>query len=161
WLDELPESSSVLMFMAGVTGYTLRVRPFGRTHYIKTNTSMQEFAQTLGRSTRHSLARRTRQLLSRHRCEFFQIETPEALEAALDDLVRLHQARWNSIGQPGSFALPGFGAFVREAARFCIEKHLLRLWVLKIDSRAAAVVLAFFYNGVAHYFQGGFDPAYS
>jgi CelD/BcsL family acetyltransferase involved in cellulose biosynthesis len=160
-LDELPQDSSVLTFMARATAGGLRVRPCGRTHYIDTGTTSEGFLQDLGRSTRHSLTRRTRQLMSRHRCEFFQVETPEALDAALDDLVRLHQARWNSIGQPGSFALPGFDAFLRDAARFSIDKQLLRLWVLKVDSRPAAVILAFFYNGVAHYFQGGFDPAYS
>jgi CelD/BcsL family acetyltransferase involved in cellulose biosynthesis len=160
-LDELPQDSKVLTCLARAAGGGLRVSTSGRTHYIDTSTTADAFLQTLGRSTRHSLARRTRQLMSRHHCEFFQVDNLQALEAALDDLVRLHQARWNSIGQPGSFALPGFDAFLREAARFSIDKHLLRLWVLKVDSRPAAVVLAFFHNGVAHYFQGGFDPAHS
>jgi len=161
WLDELPEGSSVLAYMAPATEGALRVNRSGRTHYIETTASSETFIQTLGRSTRHSLVRRTRQLMSRHHCEFFQVETLEGLNAALDDLVRLHQARWNSIGQQGSFALPGFDEFLRAAARFSIEKQLLRLWVLRVDSRPAAVLLAFFYNGVVHYFQGGFDPAYS
>src|SRR5262249_7310962 len=119
------------------------------------------FVNGLGKSMRHALARRTRQLLTRHSCEFTQVDTVGGLKPGLDDLVRLHQARWNSVGQPGSFALPGFDGFLREAARLCLEEDLLRLWVLKVDSNAVAVVLAFFCNGVAHFFQGGFDPAYA
>ena len=50
---------------------------------------------------------------------------------------------------------------MREAAQSALADERLRLWMLDIDGRVAAVRLAFLDNGIVHDFQGGFDPAYS
>jgi CelD/BcsL family acetyltransferase involved in cellulose biosynthesis len=104
--------------------------------------------------------RYSRKLALSHHCEFKRVETEEELESGLDALVRLHQARWESLGEPGSFALPGFEAFLREAARRSFLEGRLRLWTLSLDGRVAAAMIAFVDGGVVYGFQQGFDPTY-
>ncbi len=41
-------------------------------------------------------------------------ETPAAAHAAFDELIALHQERWNAVGQPGCYSSPRFTAFHRE-----------------------------------------------
>jgi CelD/BcsL family acetyltransferase involved in cellulose biosynthesis len=89
------------------------------------------------------------------------VETQEELEPAMDALVHLHQALWRSKGEPGSFALGSFEEFLRGAMRSALAEGRLRLWTIELDGKPAAVLLAFLDNGIAHYFQGGFDPIYS
>ncbi|AMV19701.1 GNAT family N-acetyltransferase [Planctomyces sp. SH-PL14] len=65
----------------------------------------------LGRSTRQGLRRKLR--------DYGPIETTWATEAdtahaIVDELIELHQARWNALGKPGSFSSPLFTAFQRD-----------------------------------------------
>lgn len=65
----------------------------------------------LGRSTRSNLKRRLKQVGST------QVEWAESASQATDiftQLVELHQARWNSVGQPGAFASGRFLRFQQE-----------------------------------------------
>jgi CelD/BcsL family acetyltransferase involved in cellulose biosynthesis len=79
----------------------------------------------------------------------------------MDDLVRLHQARWTSKGEPGSFVRGSFEEFLREAMRTTLADGRLRLWTLALNGETVAVLLAFLDHGIAHYFQGGFDPKFA
>ena len=88
------------------------------------------------------------------------VETADELEPAMEELIRLHQARWQSKGEPGSFSLRPFKDFLVEAMRSALKDGRLRLWSMTIDGKTAAALVAFLDNGVAHYFQGGFDPKY-
>ena len=65
----------------------------------------------LGRSTRQNLRRKLR--------DYGEIETTWATDvptaqAILEELVDLHQARWNAVGKPGAFSSPPFTAFQRD-----------------------------------------------
>lgn len=65
---------------------------------------------SLGRSTRASLRRKLRDYGD------LQIEWAETLPQAqqvLEELIELHQARWNAVGQPGAFHSSRFAGFQR------------------------------------------------
>lgn len=65
----------------------------------------------LGKSTRANLKRRLKQIGT------IEVEWAENLDQGLDifeELVRLHQARWNAAGQPGAFASSRFHAFQKK-----------------------------------------------
>jgi CelD/BcsL family acetyltransferase involved in cellulose biosynthesis len=110
---------------------------------------------------RYNVGYYTRRLFKLYDCKFRSIDRLEDLDPVIEAFVELHQARWQSKGQSGSFALPSFEAFLRNAVySSCIEGRV-KLWALDLTGRVAAVLLAFQDNGVAHYFQGGFDPAYA
>lgn len=62
----------------------------------------------LGRSTRSNLRRRLKQY-GTLQCEW--AETLEQAEEILQELILLHQARWQAVGQPGAFASERFRSF--------------------------------------------------
>jgi CelD/BcsL family acetyltransferase involved in cellulose biosynthesis len=161
WLNEIPSSSTVLPHLRRALGQSSQVAVCNRTHYLDADTDWETFKSKLGRATRQNTLRQTRRLFESYNCRFRRIEKTDELETAMDALVSLHQARWQSKGDPGSFAIPGFEDFLREAARFSLAEGRLRLWVLEVDGRIAAARIAFFENGVVYCFQSGFDPAYA
>lgn len=161
WLNEIPAASTIFPYFHRSLGNAAQVEPCNRSHHIDTTTDWDTFCQSLSRSTRKHLLRQTRRFLESRNWEFNRIREVEDLKPAMDALVRLHQARWTSKGEPGSFALPGVEALLREAAQRALASGLLRLWTLKLDGEIVAVRLAFFDNGIVHAFQGGFDPVYA
>jgi CelD/BcsL family acetyltransferase involved in cellulose biosynthesis len=161
WLNEMPASSLVLPFLHTALGDAVQIMPINRSHHIDTTVNWETFRQNLSRSTRKHLTRQMRRFAESYACEFNRVQDADQLPPALDALVQLHQARWNSKGEPGSFALPGVEELLREAARASLAQGRLRLWTLKLNGEIKAVRLAFLDNGIVHAFQGGFDPAYA
>ena len=160
-LNEIPSRSTVLPHLRRALGESSQVKVCNRTHYVDANTDWETFKSGLGRTTRQNTLRQTRRLFDSYDCKFRRIRTADELEPAMNALVRLHQARWEAKGDPGSFAIPGFEDFLREAARVSLDEGRLRVWTLELNGRIAAARIAFFDNGVVYCFQGGFDPAYS
>jgi CelD/BcsL family acetyltransferase involved in cellulose biosynthesis len=89
-----------------------------------------------------------------------RIETAagDAIPEMLDDLFRLHAARWRSRGEPGVLGDPAVRAFHQEAARALDAASMLRLYRLRIGGRAAAVYYGFAWRGRSYAYIGGFDP---
>lgn len=90
-----------------------------------------------------------------------RIETADgdALAATLDDVFRLHAARWRARGEPGVLGDPAVRAFHREAARALGAAGMLRLYRLRIGGRVAAAYYGFAWRGRSYAYIGGFDPA--
>jgi CelD/BcsL family acetyltransferase involved in cellulose biosynthesis len=161
WLNEAPSGSKIFSLFQEALGDGARVEICNRSHHIDTTTDWETFRQSLSRSTRKHLTRQIRRFFDAYDCEFSRVSAPDELEEAMNELVRLHQARWRSKGEPGSFALPGVEQMLKESARYALSKGRLRLWTLKLNGVMSAVRLAFLDNGVVHAFQGGFDPVYA
>jgi CelD/BcsL family acetyltransferase involved in cellulose biosynthesis len=150
----------VLPYFQDALGGVARAEILDRSHLVDTTTDWETLLGNLGKSTRRNVLRSLRRVSESYELEFRLVQTEEELEPAFDALVRLHQARWRSIGEPGSFALPGFEAFLRAAARASLAEGRLRLWTLSLDGRIAAAKVAFYENGIVYGFQQGFDPAH-
>jgi hypothetical protein len=161
WLREIPSTSAVLDELRQALGDSAAITPCNRSHHVNTTIDWDSFVESLSRSTRKHLKRQTRKFYEKYQCRFRKIEDASELEPALDALVHLHQARWRSKGQPGSFAITGFEDLVRGVARHALREGRLRLWVLDLNGKIAAVRLAVFDNGIVHAIQGGFDPEYT
>jgi CelD/BcsL family acetyltransferase involved in cellulose biosynthesis len=89
-----------------------------------------------------------------------RIETADAatLPAMLDDLFRLHEARWRTRGEPGVLADPAVQGFHRDAAPALAAEAMLRLYRMHIGEAVAAVYYGFAWQGRAYAYIGGFDP---
>ncbi|MGA9772452.1 MAG: GNAT family N-acetyltransferase [Blastocatellia bacterium] len=161
WMNEVPAASTIFPYFHVALGFAARVEPCNHSHHIDTTTDWETFCQSLSRSTRKHLIRQMRRFLEPRDWEFTRIREVEDLEPAMDALVALHQARWIAKGEPGSFALPGVEALLREASERALAVGQLRLWTLKLSGEIKAVRLAFLDKGIVHAFQGGFDPVYA
>src|SRR5262249_34525810 len=160
-LREMPFESAFLAHVQPELGESAQIEHCNRSHHIDTTVEWDRFVESLSRSTRKHLKRQTRRFEEKYHCKFKRVQRADELEEALDALVELHQARWRSKGQPGSFAISGFELLVKRAARAALSEGRLRLWTLELDEKIAAVRLAVIDGGVVHAIQGGFDPAYT
>jgi CelD/BcsL family acetyltransferase involved in cellulose biosynthesis len=75
------------------------------------------------------------------------------LDADLDELFRLHEARF---GERSPFG--GRSAFHRAFAHRALERGWLRLWTLELDDRPVAAEYGFRFRGIESFYQSGRDP---
>ena len=89
------------------------------------------------------------------------IETPaeETLDAFMTTLFDLHAARWKKRGLPGMLAADVDQSFHRVVARGMLEAGALRMYLLKIGGKSAAIFYGFAHNGTVYYYLSGYDPA--
>lgn len=78
---------------------------------------------------------------------------------ALDALRALHGARWRARGESGVLSDATVQRFHRVAAPRLDDADLLRLYVMRIDERVAAVYYGLRDRRRASYYLGGFDPS--
>lgn len=105
---------------------------------------------------RQQLGRRERNLARRHHVAFRLVRDPGQLPAAMDQLFRLHQLRWDGAGS----AFLHRAAFHRDFAATALERGWIRLWLLELDGRPAAAWYGFRFGNVESYYQSGRDPAF-
>ena len=104
------------------------------------------------------MRKRERALLRDHSVRYLLTEEPGRLEADMELLMRLHDARWE--GASRAFAGPR-RAFHHDFARQALERGWLRLRILELDDRPVAASLGFRFGGVESNYQTGRDPGFS
>jgi CelD/BcsL family acetyltransferase involved in cellulose biosynthesis len=82
----------------------------------------------------------------------------DTLASMLDDLFRLHEARWRTRGEPGVLADPAVQEFHRDAARALRAEGMLRLYRMRNGGAVAAVYYGFAWRSRSYAYLGGFDP---
>lgn len=119
------------------------------------------FLDSLGKSHRYNVRRRLRNLESSFAVTWEQASSEESRQRCFRTLLELHNLRWAT--RQGSDALHHreLVAFHEEWTRLAMDRGWLRLCLLKLDREPAAAVYGFSYGGVFHFYQSGFDPAYS
>src|SRR5437773_717493 len=157
----IPSASTALPYLHDALGARTCVAVCDRYPYVDTRFDWAAVKTGTRRSVGVNIDRLIRQLFKRYTCEFRRVGRLEELDRAMDDFVRLHQARWRAQGQSGSFASVCLERFMRETMRSSFEDGRLRFWVLNLNGQCAAALVAFVDHGIAHYFQGGFDPTKS
>jgi CelD/BcsL family acetyltransferase involved in cellulose biosynthesis len=85
----------------------------------------------------------------------FELVAPADWERGFDDLVRLHQRRWNAEGQPGVFAAPRFTAFHRALVREWLPARRAILARLSVGGEAVAVLYGFLCRRSFAFYQSG------
>ncbi|HWT92394.1 MAG TPA: GNAT family N-acetyltransferase, partial [Solirubrobacteraceae bacterium] len=102
-----------------------------------------------------------RKLVREHALTFRLTERPEDVQADLDAVIRLHEARWAHDGVPtGAFA-GARRAFHHDVARRALHNGSLRLWVAEVDECPIAAYYGFRAGGSEWYYQLGRDPAWN
>jgi CelD/BcsL family acetyltransferase involved in cellulose biosynthesis len=104
-----------------------------------------------------NLLRYTKRLRNRYSMEVYKCMDVASIGRCLDALFRLHQGRWESIGEPGSFSLPQRREFYTDLSGALLERACLELWVLELNQEIAAVQFAFRHNDRVFQLQEGYD----
>jgi len=161
YMNHVPSDSSCLQNLLAAFGGRASGQPCDRAPYVDTAGTWDDYRRSLGRSMRRNVEYYARRLFNHRRCEFNRASTRSDAHVALDALVRLHQLRWQSAGHPGSFSDSSLHDLLRETLDEQFEAGRVLLWTLSIDGQIEAALLGFLDNGTLHYFQMGFNPAYS
>ena len=115
----------------------------------------------LSSKERGKIAYRRNLLEKKYTTRFYKCVNHAELEAYLGTLFALHQKRWQSIGEPGSFQPAARRQFYFEMATQLLARERLELWLLDLDGKPAAAQFGFCFNSTFFSLQEGYDPAYS
>jgi CelD/BcsL family acetyltransferase involved in cellulose biosynthesis len=107
---------------------------------------------------RYEIRRDTRELIDKRGAKVLVHTDAAAVGVHVETLIRLHQAHWESISEPGNLARPGFADFLREVCTAPPPGASTRLYVLEYEGKPAAALLAFWCGENALFYQTGWDP---
>ncbi len=117
----------------------------------------EAFLATRSANFRQQVRRRERRLAREHALRYRLTKDRSRLDADLDALLSLHEARWD--GASRSFA--GDRATLHRAfAAKALERGWLRLWIAELDGCPVAAWYGFRYANAEWYYQAGRDRRY-
>lgn len=159
----LPPSSAAarLAAMLGTTGWTAATADDGTCPVISlAGHTWESYLGTLGSSHRANVRRRIRALEQKFDVRFDAVTGDAERREMLALLAQYSERRWKDQGGSSAFPTPAVRAFQEEATRRALGRGWLRLYVLRLDGRAVAVMYGFLYGGRFYFYQHGFDDQY-
>lgn len=152
---------SPLLRLPAPSGWADRVTPHEACPVLPIPPGTRDLEQCVPRRMLHNLCYYQRRAERRGRVRY-ERATQENLDELFDALLRLHQARWSTRGEPGVLADPRVQQAHREALLGLLELGALRLYALRLDDRIVASFYGFADPGRpgkrVYYYLGGFDP---
>ncbi|MGE5611972.1 MAG: GNAT family N-acetyltransferase [Bacillota bacterium] len=115
---------------------------------------LEAFLERLSANTRQQARRRLRMAQKAGAILERAMDSSE-VDPYFDDLIRLHQQRWNAIGQPGVFASSRFTELHRTLARSWVPTGKAILVRLSLDGQAMAVIYGFLVGTKFDFYQSG------
>jgi CelD/BcsL family acetyltransferase involved in cellulose biosynthesis len=110
----------------------------------------ERFLASLPAGSRNDTPRRERRLREFVPVEIAAVTSPEQVQPAMDDLIRLHQAYWMNKGRPGHFRRWSVQQFHRELAQRLVDKGELSLLTLKAKGQTVAATYGYSFAGRTH-----------
>jgi CelD/BcsL family acetyltransferase involved in cellulose biosynthesis len=86
---------------------------------------------------------------------------PATAPKFLADLIRLHQARWESVGEPGVLGDERVRRMHAAALPDLLQAGIARMYAIEIAGETAAVYYGFIHRRRAYAYLTGFDPRYA
>jgi CelD/BcsL family acetyltransferase involved in cellulose biosynthesis len=123
--------------------------------------SWESYLASLSSAHRYNFQRRLKNLERRFNARLELVQTEAERREALDTLVALHTRRWDTRGGSEVFGSAALLAFHDEVSRLALQRGWLRLFVLRLDGRPAAVLYGFRYGRTFYFYQSGFDPTFA
>lgn len=125
-----------------------------------TGASWEAYLGTLGAEHRYNFNRKWRRLNRDYTVQFELVDREEQCRESIDLVMELHNIRWRDRGGSDAFHTEGLVEFHREFSQVALKRGWLRLYVLRLNQKAAACLYGFLYGGTFYFYQSGFDPAY-
>lgn len=120
----------------------------------------ESYVEGLSPKFRRLITRARKKVDSQYEVRFRRCESARDIPHMLETLYCLHQKRWNSINEPGSFASAERKDLYSRMASAFLERGWLELWDLELDGKAVAAQMSFRYRDRVYGLQEGFDPAF-
>ncbi|HOM81659.1 MAG TPA: GNAT family N-acetyltransferase [Armatimonadota bacterium] len=158
-LRYLPEGSQVatLSHAAGQRFWSLRQR-LDAAPYIDLRTDWRE---RVPRNHRTEVLRRWRRVQEQGQVTFEIARTPEEADMMLDQLARMHIARWQGRHETSVFHFADYRRWVHDVCHELLKRDQLYLCRLSLDGRPMSMALAFLQSRRLLRYTSTFDEAYS
>jgi CelD/BcsL family acetyltransferase involved in cellulose biosynthesis len=122
---------------------------------LKTPASIDSFFQEIKPTVRRRFSQSLKAVGELFTIE--SIQTVEEMHTAFQNLIGLHQRRWNQLGFPGLFTDKRFHSFQVDIANAFFENGWLWLKTARNNGTCAAVRLGFVFNNRLYDYLSGFD----
>jgi CelD/BcsL family acetyltransferase involved in cellulose biosynthesis len=116
----------------------------------------ESYRKQLSYNERGQLGKFTRRLERENQVRLYQA-TESDLDSCLQSLFDLHQKRWVSQGEPGSFSSQARRQFYHDISHAFLERGWLQLWMLELNGLNVAAEYDFRWKDTVYCLQGGFD----
>ncbi len=157
-----PRSTSVNLIQQGTVeagwGHMAGQWPTG---IVRLPGTWEQYLKRLSSKERGKVGNRYRHLQNRYKVAFHRCEGIEQLPSCLETLFRLHQKRWQSRGEKGSFSVAERRQFYYDMAAALARRGGLELWVMALNGEPVAAQIGLRYRDTVHSLQEGFDPVYA
>jgi len=161
-LNTLPEASPVVQALQS----SLKDRKWVSIQSARPNSVVylpdhwDNYLHHLPRKFARGIERDTQNLARHYAARIFRCANEEELSVHLELLFGLHQERWKSKGQLGTFAGTERRLFYYEMSRAFLRRGWLEFWVLELNGKAAAAQFSFRYRDTVYHLQEGLDPRF-
>ena len=156
--DELSCDSALLDCTASKPAYSVERRSV--CPVLQLSGSSDSLSGAISRGAATALGYYRRRLAREHQ---FEIEAADQqnTEYLVSELFRLHHQRWSARGQSGVLCGKHIAEFHHQAALGLLDEGALRLYLLRIEGRSAAVFYGFACHRRTYYYLGGFAPEFA
>jgi CelD/BcsL family acetyltransferase involved in cellulose biosynthesis len=128
--------------------------------YLELPGSFDEFMAARNPHFRQQLRRYRRKIERELGVEWKRVGKDLDVDAGMDLLARLHQARMEATGRGGNFKKDDYQRFHRALAARLAQSGELYFWILTIEGLPGASHYGFLHDGVYYGYQMGFTPQY-
>lgn len=115
------------------------------------------YLEGLSPKFRRLITRCRKKLDTQYQVRFRRCEKLTEIPEMLETLYSLHQKRWNSVSEPGSFGLAERRELYNRMATAFLKKGWLELWALELNGQPVAAQMSFRYRDRVYGLQEGFD----
>jgi CelD/BcsL family acetyltransferase involved in cellulose biosynthesis len=119
------------------------------------DTYFKELSSKLRKDFKYHL----RRLEKRPNFRIYRCSRQNELLQCLPALFELHQKRWRSNGNPGSFSSGKRRGFYQQLSSVLLSRGWLEFWILEVGGKPIAADYGFRYQNVVYALQAGFDPS--
>jgi CelD/BcsL family acetyltransferase involved in cellulose biosynthesis len=159
-LVNIPQESairSILIPAMEVDGFVCRQSRGDVCPYLPVPVSVNEYLQNISSSVRRRLNQAQKTVDDGSLYTLSKMKSLEEFSSALNDIIALHQQRWNRIGYPGLFADERFRSFQQELLTAFHRNGWLWCTTANADGKCVAARLAFTFNNTMYDYLSGFD----
>jgi len=145
---------------ANDAGFSLRTQPMGNSWSLELPSSWAELQE---RQRGHGVHRKAKKCIARINSNELcvrQLTDEASLEFGMNQLIRLHQARRESVGDKGCFADPRFEIFLRDAISGMLAERTACFTVCEKSEHVIGVQLLLLGSETVFMYQSGVDPNY-
>ncbi len=128
--------------------------------YIRLNDGYNGFLNSLSSTMRHNIRANERRLESCNNAAFSKTDDISKFDRDFEELVRLHQCRWESRRLHGSFSNVKFREFQKMVMPYILRNGHLELRFLSVSGKNIAALYNIRYNNKIYFYQSGLDTAF-